>query len=182
MQGGNLPEQRRSREGARCWLGRLPGGGRELGEWSPPPAPKWTATDSFGSTQTLADSSGRPRILILFLGFGCAHCVEQLQAFGPAAADFAAAGIDIIAIGDDPVDDLSKYDLSTYPFPILADSEYNVFRSYRCFDDFENAPLHGTFLIDAKDRIRWQDVSFEPFTDTEFLLSESQRLLGLPSH
>ena len=149
--------------------------------WSPPPAPDWVAADAFGGSQTQADSSGRPRILILFLGFGCAHCVEQLQAFGPAAGDFTAAGIDIVAIGDDPAEDLLKYDLSEYPFPILADPDYEVFRSYRCYDDFEDLPLHGTFLIDADDRIRWQDVSFEPFTDTAFLLGESQRLLGLPS-
>ena len=42
-------------------------------------------------------------------------------------------------------------------------------------------PLHGTFLIDEQGLVRWQDVSYEPFTDTEFLLAESKRLLGLPS-
>ena len=28
--------------------------------------------------------------------------------------------------------------------------------------------------------MRWQDVSFEPFVDHEFLLAEARRLLGLP--
>ena len=148
--------------------------------WSPPEAPAWTALDGDGLAHHLADTSGKPRILILFLGFGCVHCVEQLEAFGPVAADFAAAGIDLIAIGDDSVEEVRDYDGEAFPFPILADPGHGVFRAYRCYDDFEDLPLHGTFLIDGDDRMRWQDVSFEPFTDTEFLLAESKRLLGLP--
>ncbi len=42
-------------------------------------------------------------------------------------------------------------------------------------------PLHGTFLIDGNGRVRWQDVSYEPFTDVHFLLAESKRLLALPA-
>jgi alkyl hydroperoxide reductase subunit AhpC len=53
-----------------------------------------------------------------------------------------------------------------------------VFRQYRCYDDFEKAALHGTFLIDAAGRIRWQDISHEPFMDMTFLLRESRRLLS----
>ena len=40
--------------------------------------------------------------------------------------------------------------------------------------------MHGTYLIDGKGRIRWQDISYEPFMEAEFLLAESVRLLGLP--
>jgi peroxiredoxin len=149
--------------------------------WTPPAAPAWSAVDVLGATHTLADSSGRPRIVIFFLGFGCAHCVEQLQAFGPAAKNFTEAGIEIIAIGDNSADELPAYDLDLHPFTILADPDYAAFRAYRCYDDFEDVPLHGTFLIDGNDRIRWQDISFEPFTDAAFLLGESKRLLGLPA-
>jgi len=41
-------------------------------------------------------------------------------------------------------------------------------------------PLHGTFLIDAAGKVRWQDISFEPFTAVNFLLEEAERLLSLP--
>ena len=41
------------------------------------------------------------------------------------------------------------------------------------FDDFENMPLHGTFLLDADALARRHDISYEPFTDTEFLLEEA---------
>jgi hypothetical protein len=56
-----------------------------------------------------------------------------------------------------------------------------MFKEYRCFDDFENQPLHGTFIIDAKGMVRWQDISYEPFMNHEFLLKESTRLLDQSS-
>ena len=68
-----------------------------------------------------------------------------------------------------------------FPFPLVADAEMDVFKAYRCFDDFENVPLHGTFLLDAAGRIRWQDISYEPFMDPDFVLKESVRLLGQDS-
>ncbi|MBT5621598.1 MAG: hypothetical protein HOJ65_12640, partial [Verrucomicrobia bacterium] len=37
---------------------------------------------------------------------------------------------------------------------------------------------HGTFLIDRQGLVRWQDISYEPFTEAEFLLRESKRLLA----
>ncbi len=149
--------------------------------WSPTDAPDWSCPDSAGEQLGLADCAGKPTLLILFLGFGCVHCVEQLNAFEPATGQFEDAGIDIVTIGNQSVEELALAGVEDYPFPILSDPEHEVFRAYRCYDDFEDMPLHGTFLIDGEGRVRWQDVSYTPFTDTEFLLAEAKRLLGLPS-
>ena len=54
-----------------------------------------------------------------------------------------------------------------------------MFRSYRAYDDFENKPLHGTFLIDGTGRVLWQDIGAEPFSDPAFLLEEGKRLLKI---
>lgn len=153
--------------------------------WTPPFAEDWTLPDAFGNDVSLSDWSGRPVLVILFLGFGCVHCVEQLGVFEPAAAEWREAGIDIVTIGTDTVEQLARSlgpdELDTgFAFPILADPELEVFRRYRAYDDFEDMPLHGTFLVDADGRVRWQDVSYEPFMDEDFLLAESQRLLALP--
>ena len=121
-------------------------------------------------------------LVVFFLGFGCVHCVEQLQALKPMTDAFRDAGIEVVAIGTDTVADLAasqegdKPD-EAYRFPILADPELDVFRAYRCHDDFEGMPLHGTFLIDGAGQIRWQDIGYEPFMDLGFLLGEAQRLL-----
>jgi len=40
-------------------------------------------------------------------------------------------------------------------------------------------PLHATLLIDTSGKQRWQDVSWQPFSDTKFILAEAKRLLEL---
>jgi hypothetical protein len=57
-----------------------------------------------------------------------------------------------------------------------------TFKAYRAYDDFEKMPLHATFLIDGGGKVRWQDISYEPFTDVTFLLAESRRLLAFGQH
>ena len=54
-----------------------------------------------------------------------------------------------------------------------------MFKAYRGFDDFEEMPLHGTFLIDGQGMVRWHDISYEPFLEVDFLLNEAKRLLTL---
>ena len=68
-----------------------------------------------------------------------------------------------------------------FPFPLLANPEFTLFKKYRCFDDFDNKPIHGTFLLDQQRMVRWQDIGAEPFTDAPFLLQEAKRLLSLPN-
>ena len=122
-------------------------------------------------------------VVIFYLGYGCLHCVEQLQAFAPKAEAFRKAGIELVAISSDSqqalVKSIEKYGKDGgFPFPLAADPKFEIFKKYRCFDDFENLTLHGTFLIDGDGLVRWQDISYDPFMDADFLLSEAQRLLG----
>ncbi len=104
----------------------------------------------------------------------------------PLTGKFHEQGIELLAISTDAEIDLEKSIAACqteggFPFPLLSDARNEVFRRYRAYDDFEDAPLHGTFLIDGQGLIRWQDISFEPFTDADFLLQESKRLLAIPA-
>ncbi len=159
----------------------------ELGpfRWTPVDAPDFALPGPDGTLTTLAARRGKPTLLVFFLGFGCVHCVEQLQALAPAQDRFAAEGIDLLTIGTDTVEQLTtsfggREPEHRYEFPVLADPELDVFRRYRCYDDFEKMALHGTFLLDADGRVRWHDIGYEPFMDVDFLLGESRRLLALP--
>lgn len=149
--------------------------------WSPPSAPEWTLPALNGATASNEIYSGQPTLVIFYLGHGCLHCAEQLQAFGPRVLDFRDAGIDVIAIS---TDDLEGLNLSVknyggdMPMELIADPELEVFKKFRAYDDFEEQALHGTFLIDANGKIRWQDISYEPFMDHEFVLNECKRLLA----
>lgn len=152
--------------------------------WAPQSAKEWSLEDGFGETVSLADYAGRPVLVIFFLGFGCVHCVEQLGAFKPMAEKFADAGIPIVAIGTDSAVQLKTSqedddEADRFGFPILADPALEIFKRYRAYDDFEQMALHGTFLIDGAGRVRWQDISYQPFMDANWLLQECRRLLGL---
>ncbi len=155
--------------------------------WSPPEAPPWRLPSDSGELVSLSDYLGKPVIVIFYLGYGCLHCIEQLTTFAPRTGDFKAAGVDLVAVSTDSKEELQK-SLKTFaetvegafPFPLVADPDMEIFKRYRAYDDFENQPLHGTFLLDAEGKVLWQDVSFEPFTDADFLISEAERLLVKP--
>jgi peroxiredoxin len=174
--------------------------------YTPPSAPDWSLPDASGDLITLKQFEGRPVVVIFYLGHGCLHCVEQLSAFAPKTKEFNEAGISLVAISTDDVLNLRKSidgfggqdgtqttidqnlqillnnsnDTGGFPFPLVSDAGLRVFKSYRAFDDFENQPLHGTFLIDGDGLVRWQDISYEPFNNPDFLLKEARRLLELP--
>jgi peroxiredoxin len=151
--------------------------------WSPPVAPKWSLKDATGRKVSLDDytKKGKSVIVVFYLGAGCEHCVEQLNLFAPQWPEFDDASISMVAISTEAAGDLKNTFAkreTPFPFPILANDDLKVFKAYRAYDDFEEAPLHGTFLIDGKGRVRWQDISYEPFKEIKFLLAESKRLLA----
>ena len=150
--------------------------------WQPGPAEDWLLPDSDGQLHSLRAHRGQPLLLIFYLGYGCLHCAEQLHALAPKTDAFAQQGISIVAISSDGLEGLLRsqedYDGEKIPFPLVANPNLDVFKAYRAYDDFEDLPLHGTFLIDAHGRVRWQDISYDPFMDVDFLLAEAQRLLA----
>jgi peroxiredoxin len=146
--------------------------------WTPPPAADFTL-DGF----TLSKRLDRPVVLVFYLGAACAHCREQLAKFAELKDAWDAAGLRVVAISTESAEALRRScdeGKINAPFTMLADPAGKVFREYRCRDDFENAPLHGTFLIDAgpdgAPRIRWQEISYGPFMEPKFLLEEAGRL------
>ncbi len=149
--------------------------------WSPSPAPKWALKDSENKTASSEEFSGQPYLVIFYLGHGCLHCAEQLQAFAPRVGDFEAAGIKMIAIstdGQSGLQELIKNFTGEMPIRLASDESNDVFKQFRAYDDFEKQPLHGTFLIDGKGNVRWQDIGYEPFMEHDFLLNEANRLLA----
>ena len=150
--------------------------------WHPMTTPGFTLSAASGKQVSLKDYAGKPVVVIFYLGSTCEHCMQQLKAFTSTAKDYAAEGIEIVAIGSEPPAELTTTAAtcdvkSGAPFTLLSDADLKTFKAWRCHDDFEKTPLHGTFLIDAKGQMRWLDVSYTPFQDAKFLLSEAKRLL-----
>jgi peroxiredoxin len=156
--------------------------------WTPTKALGWTLPDMNGKRISLADyqKKGRPVLVIFYLGVGCKGCMEQLNIFAPVTAEFEKAGISVVAVSTDTVEGLRKTlpdnkEQPAFPFPLVSDSSLRTFKAYRAYDDFEKMGLHGCYLIDADGYVRWQDIGFQPFKETKFLLEESKRLLSIPN-
>lgn len=158
--------------------------------WHPPVAPVFEALTLDNAIVKSSDYTvKKPTLFMFYLGYECGHCVEQIQAFTKASADFAQAGIQLVAITSEPTqvagkirDKLKLGKDQPLPFPILSDSSLAAFKKVRAYDDFENDTLHATILIDQTGRQRWQDISYTPFTDTKFILEEARRLLAIPAN
>jgi peroxiredoxin len=174
--------------------------------WRPAPAVAWTLPDSEGRPVSLSQYGGRPVVVIFYLGYGCLECAKQLKAFAPMAKEFNDAGVQLVAISTDSIDDLKrsiesanggeaginadqadqeesdqiqKPSTSEFSIKLLSNSDLRAFRAYRAYDDFEQRALHGTFLIDGHGMIRWQETGATPFVDAAFLLEEAKRIQSL---
>jgi peroxiredoxin/tetratricopeptide (TPR) repeat protein len=157
--------------------------------WQPAAAPEWTLFDSACTPASLEGFHDRPVVVIFYLGYSCLHCVQQLEKFAPMSKQFHDAGIDLVAISTDSLDAIQKSvdrfrkesaEPQEFPIRLFADPDLEIFKKYRVFDDFERSPLHGTFMIDGAGKIRWQEISFQPFMDPAFVLEEAKRLLKTP--
>ncbi|MGV3663988.1 MAG: redoxin domain-containing protein, partial [Prosthecobacter sp.] len=154
--------------------------------WSPPAAPVFEALTLDNQHVKSTDfTEKKPTLFLFYLGHECSHCVEQMQAFAKVAKDFDTAGIQLVGVTIEPTQIAGKIreklQLSKdapLPFPILSDSSQAAFKVVRAYDDFENELLHAAILIDPAGKQRWQDVSWQPFKDTKFMLEEAKRLLG----
>jgi len=152
--------------------------------WQAPDAFPFELSSDTGVKLSLDSFSGRPVLLIFYLGHSCKHCVEQLNAFAPMTGEFEDAGIPIVAIAPEQGLELAKAhslcegEEAHFPFPLLADPSMEMFRRYGAYDDFEEMPLHGTFLISPAGKVIWQDIGADPFMGAEFLLEEAKRQLS----
>lgn len=151
--------------------------------WTPTRAPKWQALNAKGETVSDKDYSGKPHILVFYIGGSCAHCMEQLNAVEGAIGEFQKRNLPVVALSPEPlalVGKAQKYAKTKggFPFPLLA-ADKETFRAYRAWDDFEDLSLHAMAIVDGQGRLRWLDVSYEPFMDVKFVAQEAERLLGL---
>lgn len=151
--------------------------------WKPAAASHLRLTDALGNpVEILEERAGRPFVLIFHLGSDCAHCLEQLQGFTAVLDEYQKLGVDLVAVGSQPSLKAGSSSPAESParaaaMTFLTDPGLGQFKAWHCFDDFENQPLHGTFLVDREGNVRWWDVGRKPFDNAKFLLEESRRLL-----
>ena len=148
--------------------------------WSPTAAEPLDATDTDGKAWTLAGRKGKNVIALFYLGGKCPHCMQQLQLFTKELDAFKGLNAEVVAISTDDLaasKSLKENKVGVVlSMPILADPKLEMFKRYGAYDDFDQQPLHGTFLIDRDGNVRYQRVSSEPFLDTDFMKAEVERV------
>jgi peroxiredoxin/tetratricopeptide (TPR) repeat protein len=148
--------------------------------WASYPAEPFTTIDTEGNAFALSDHRGKNVLILFFLGGKCAHCQQQLQTFAKEMKALERLNTELVAVSTDDLDAAKRLKASDpdikFPMPFLPDPKLEVFKLYRSHDDFENQPLHGTFLVDARGFVRFQRISADPFLDVEFIKTEAARV------
>ncbi len=123
----------------------------------PVSAPDFSLPDLAGQTRSLSSLRGRP-VLLTFCASGCPSCLKDLRTFGRFHADWAAQGLEILAVN---VDDgaaperlravMRELSLS---LPVVCGSAevagvYDVVYRY-LFDRRRDLSLPTSFLLDEK--------------------------------
>jgi peroxiredoxin len=154
--------------------------------WAPAPAAPFRLVDAAGNWHSLEEYRGRCLVLSFYLGGTCEHCMQQLKALGKERAAIEGLGARVLAVsGDTPAQNrklLNERKSDELPL-LLSDPDRAAARRYGAWDEFEERPVHATFLIDPEAKIRWHHISSEPFQDIAFLKSELarvSRLVGQP--
>ncbi len=60
--------------------------------------------------------------------------------------------------------------------PLLSDAKHENARRFGSWDDFEEMELHSTLLIDKKGRVYWGRIGGDPFSDTDFIQKQLERM------
>jgi hypothetical protein len=62
------------------------------------------------------------------------------------------------------------------PIRLLSDDHYTNARRFHSYDDFEEAELHSTILIDRLGRVHWARNGGDSFSDMAFLSKQLERM------
>ncbi|MCP4846522.1 MAG: redoxin domain-containing protein [Verrucomicrobiaceae bacterium] len=131
-------------------------------------ADKWQLPDRSGNPQSLDDFRGEPLVMLFFLGHDCLSCLEQLEAMKVAHSTFESAGVNVVAVSPDSVEDLAQ--MQEFPFAILSDADLSVFNSYGV-KDADGEPTHAVVIIGGDGQLVLRELSDLPDMNLDRILS-----------
>ena len=116
-------------------------------------APAFTAPTHDGRSLTLADLKGHPVVLYFYPRADTPGCTREAQGFRDAYPQFERAGVRIVGVSVDTVDDQRAFaEKCALPFPLVADPSKTIAGAYGVLGPRGTA-RRVTFLLDAEGRI-----------------------------
>lgn len=137
-------------------------------EWKPLLAP------DFARPQDL--KKNRAKVMVFSLGEECPMCNLQLGELVRLNDKMRSMGLEV-SVFMNQRDEVLELSAAGDVLDLVADPEHLAFQIMGVWDDFEEMPLHGIFLVDAKGQILWQSVSASAQVELEPFLEEADRLL-----
>ena len=146
--------------------------------WEPYEAPKLDVRDAEAKRVTLEDYRGKNVLLVFYLGAECPHCMRQLHDIGDKKSEWERLNTVVLAVSSTPPEKNSQglKAFGDLPVRLLSDDHYANARRFHSYDDFEEAELHSTILIDREGRVRWARNGGDPFGDMAFLVKHVERM------
>jgi len=136
------------------------------------PAPDFDLSDASGKRHQLSKKEAGAKVVFLFKGHGCLHCVQQVQQFNALHKEFQAKGIELIGITTHDEGTLkTALTECPSPFTILADPQAKAFAAFGCVRS--GGLLHGTFLINEQGLIDWRTTGSNPYLSLRQLLEKA---------
>ncbi len=124
------------------------------------PAPDFTLSDADGKPVSLSAYRGRRVIVYCYPAALTPGCTTQAVDFTAAAGDLAEAGLDIIGISPDPVEQLQRFrEQEGLGITLVSDPDKQVLTSYGAFGPKKLygkevlGVIRSTFVVDAEGRI-----------------------------
>ncbi|MGA7178729.1 MAG: peroxiredoxin [Thiobacillaceae bacterium] len=148
-------------------------------------APDFKLPDQTGAMRSLADFSGRWKVLYFYPKDDTPGCTQEACHFRDDFAALRALGAEVVAISlDSPSSHFrfaGKYQL---PFPILADESGDTTRAYGALMDFGfiRFAKRYTFLIDPDGRIAVSYLSVDTANHSREVLEDLQSRVNMPKH
>ena len=161
------------------YLGLRPGHPPQPGQ----AAPEFELPDQNGIVRSLADFSGRWRVLYFYPKDNTPGCTEEACRFRDDFAALNALGAVVIGISmDTPASHArfaGKYQL---PFYLLADKSGDITRAYGAMMNFGLIRLgrRYTYIIDPTGRIAKVYQAVDPASHSREVIGELRKLTGLP--
>jgi peroxiredoxin len=146
--------------------------------WEPYSAPRLDVKDSAGKRLTLDEYKGKNVILVFYLGQECPHCMRQLHDIAGKKEEWERLNAAVVAVSSAPPEKNAKAieEFGKLPVRLASDHQYENARRFHSYDDFEEAELHSTILIDKNGRVHWARTGGDPFSDIAFLVKQLERM------
>jgi peroxiredoxin Q/BCP len=140
-------------------------------------APQFTLPDQDGNDVSLDGLRGQTVVLYFYPRADTPGCTTQACGIRDHRADYEAAGVTVLGVSPDTVEDVKKFhDKQSLNFRLLADADHSVAEAYGTWGEKTNygktywGVSRSTFIIDGEGVVRHVIPKASPKTHDEVVL------------